>query len=79
MPPGPGELARRKKLTSVRAAGLRPRQCESAQRRPTPGCGLGERKGLAAVASANPSSFMVAGARFELWTRPLTFAFVLTY
>jgi hypothetical protein len=36
-------------------------------------------KGLAALASANPSSFMVAGARFELWKRPLIFNFLMTY
>ena len=29
--------------------------------------------------SANPSSFMVAGARFELWKRPLMFDFPITY
>ena len=28
---------------------------------------------------ANPVSLLVAGARFELWTRPLTFEFVLNY
>ena len=40
----------------------------------------GNEKGLAvAAASANPSSSMVAGARFELWTRPLTFEFLLPY
>jgi hypothetical protein len=37
------------------------------------------KKGLAAAASANPSSFMVAGARIELWKRPLKFDFLLSY
>jgi hypothetical protein len=36
-------------------------------------------KGLVAFASASPSSFMVAGARFELWKRPPKFEFLLSY
>src|SRR5947209_16300077 len=39
----------------------------------------GNEKGLAVAASANPSSSMVAGARFELWKRTLTFEFFVTY
>jgi hypothetical protein len=34
------------------------------RRNPIPGWSLGKRKGLAALASANPSSFLVAGAGF---------------
>ncbi len=40
---------------------------------------LGKRKGLAAAPSANPSSSLVAGVRFGLWTRPLKFDFLVTY
>ena len=36
-------------------------------------------KGLAALASANPSSFMVAGSRFDLWKRTLRFEFLVSY
>ena len=39
----------------------------------------GNEKGLAVAAYANPSSSMVAGARFELWKRTLTFEFFVTY
>jgi NAD(P)-dependent dehydrogenase (short-subunit alcohol dehydrogenase family) len=35
--------------------------------------------GSAASTSANPSSSMVAGARSELWKRPLQFEFLMTY
>ena len=34
------------------------------------------------IISADPlvsSAYVVAGARFELWKRPLTFEFLLTY
>ncbi len=46
---------------------------------PIPGCSLGKGKGFATLASANPSSAVVAGTRSALWKRPLIFEFLVHY
>ena len=87
---GRGEGTLRTRLNKpISAGGCLGRETNRAERRlwsrgnrPQPNQLLGEvwvNEGARAAASANPSSFMVAGARFELWKRPLTFNFLITY